>query len=185
MTSLYVITLGLLHLLTVELAPSPLNNRFAASHIGLDGLKVPILDNRFNLEDKRQNWGILINGSMYDEKEVVNDGYRPISIPRLSTIKPQLQLQAENVEKAPEININFKAKRNLKTTPEVNNVSKVDDASKTTLPCDIARIKCCFDKTDLDNCYKASECLKLEVTSADLCNTRALQESIRKVLNWL
>ncbi|XP_069358115.1 uncharacterized protein [Maniola hyperantus] len=186
MATLLTLIVGFLHLVNVDLAPAPLTS----PRIDTDGLQIPVLDNRYNFDDKRQNWGLLINGSIYTENEDVSYN-RPISIPRLyySTSTPLSSVEKKfaipQTDAIPEKSVSFKAKRFLQKTSEVNSGLKVinNELRKTPLQCDIARIKCCMNnKSEVNNCPIASECLRLESTS-DLCDTKALQEGINRVLN--
>ncbi|XP_039749707.1 uncharacterized protein LOC120626304 [Pararge aegeria] len=194
MASLYIMIVGLLHFVNVEPAPTPLTDSWISERISHyqentqkeAPLGTPILANRFNLEDKRQNWGLLRNGSIYNENDDTNYGSRPITIPRLSANNPHLS--TENIgQKISEISVPFKTKRFLDQKPEVNGVLKVTNNNvprKIPLQCDVARIKCCFDNLDLNNCSKASECFNLE-NKSDLCDARVLQEGIRRVISFI
>ncbi|XP_045765611.1 uncharacterized protein LOC123867564 [Maniola jurtina] len=183
MATLLILIVGFLHLVNVELAPAPLTS----PRIDTDMFQIPVLDNRFNFDDKRQNWGLLINGSIYTENEDVSYN-RPITIPRLySTSTPlssEKKLAKPQADAIPETSVSFKAKRFLQKSSEVNSGLKVinNEPKKTRLQCDVERIKCCINESEVSNCPIASECLKLEYSS-DLCDTKVLQESINRVLN--
>lgn len=180
MTIIIIAIIGLLHLVTS--APTP---------IEINRLQIPLLDNRFNIEDKRQNWGLLINGSIYNDNENANYN-RPIAIPRAiqtSTssypISNAENVGAQTLSAKPESGAPSKAKRFFVKASQVNSGLKLTNSNqprKIPLQCDIARIKCCINSVDVDNCFKAGECLQMKNTF-ELCDAKDLQDAIMRVMD--
>nr|XP_026497025.1 uncharacterized protein LOC113401357 isoform X2 [Vanessa tameamea] len=138
--------------------------------------------NRFpHMDDVRQNWGILVNGSTFeDEDEKLYK--RPINIPMPSIDNPMKQ----SIDTA-----NVKSKATPLTVAQTSSNSEVSEKAQLTLTsglkkqvkltsCDVARIVCCMGNNNLKQCFTSNNCYK-KVVPETTCQINEILTFLRTI----